>query len=76
VTTVEGRGRAVRQINEEIRRLIDAGEREILVRDPGARHNLAVAVLGDVAIAIDGSVGYYAGGMSDGVCLTVRGSAG
>lgn len=74
--TVEGKGRTVRQINETIRRLIDAGEREILVRNPGARHNLAVAIVKDVAIAIDGPVGYYAGGMSDGVRLTIRGSAG
>ena len=43
--TIEGRGRTVRQINEAIRRLIDAGEREILVRHPGARHNLAVALI-------------------------------
>jgi glutamate synthase domain-containing protein 3 len=67
---------SVRQINESLRRLIDAGEREITLRNPGARHNLAVAVLADVAITIDGPVGYYAGGMSDGVRLTVRGSAG
>jgi methylamine---glutamate N-methyltransferase subunit B len=67
---------SVRQINESIRRLIDAGEREIVLRNPGARHNLAVAVLTDVAITIEGPVGYYAGGMSDGVRLTIRGSAG
>jgi methylamine---glutamate N-methyltransferase subunit B len=67
---------SVRQINESLRRLIDGGEREITLRNPGARHNLAVAVLTDVAITIDGPVGYYAGGMSDGVRLTVRGSAG
>ena len=73
---IDARGRTVRQINEAIRRLIDGGEREILVRHPGARHNLAVAVLNDVAITMDGPVGYYAGGMSDGLRLTVRGSAG
>ena len=66
----------VRQINETIRRLIAAGERDIVLRHPGARHNLAVAVLSDVAITIDGPVGYYGGGMSDGVRLTIRGSAG
>jgi glutamate synthase domain-containing protein 3 len=76
MATVDGKGRTVRQINEAIRRLVDAGEREILVRNPGARHNLAVAILTDVAITIDGPVGYYAGGMSDGVRLRVRGSAG
>ena len=67
---------SVRQVNETIRRLIDTGEREIVIRNPGARHNLAVAILTDVAITIDGPVGYYAGGMSDGIRLTIRGSAG
>jgi methylamine---glutamate N-methyltransferase subunit B len=67
---------SIRQINESIRRLIEAGEREVVLRNPGARHNLAVAVLTATAITIDGSVGYYAGGMSDGVQLTIHGSAG
>jgi len=76
VSTVDCASRSVREVNTAIRRLIDAGEREILVRHPGARHNLAVAILTDVSITIDGPVGYYAGGMSDGVRLTIRGSAG
>jgi glutamate synthase domain-containing protein 3 len=76
VKAVDCAGRTTRQINQALRGLVDAGEREILVRNPGARHNLAVAVLRDAAITIDGPVGYYAGGMSDGVRLTIRGSAG
>jgi glutamate synthase domain-containing protein 3 len=76
VKSVDCASRSVREINEAIRRLVDAGEDEILVLNPGARHNLAVAILRDVAITIDGSVGYYAAGMSDGVRLTIRGSAG
>jgi glutamate synthase domain-containing protein 3 len=67
---------SVRQINESIRRLIEGGERELRLRNPAARHNLAVAVLTDVAITVEGPVGYYAGGMSDGVRLTIHGSAG
>jgi len=76
VTTVDCASRSVREINEAIRRLVKDGASEILVANPGARHNLAVAVLTDVAITIDGPVGYYAGGMSDGARLTIRGSAG
>jgi len=74
--TVDCTSRSVREINQIIRRLLGDGEGEILVQNPGARHNLAVAILRDVAITIDGPVGYYAGGMSDGVRLTIRGSAG
>src|SRR5262249_53292270 len=74
--TVDCRGRTVRQINAAIRQLAASGEREIEVRHPGARHNLAVATVTDGAITLDGPVGYYAGGMSDGVRLRIRGSAG
>jgi glutamate synthase domain-containing protein 3 len=74
--TIDCATRSVRQINQSLRRLIEAGEREIVLHNPGARHNLAVAVLADVAVTIDGPVGYYAGGMSDGIRLTIHGSAG
>jgi glutamate synthase domain-containing protein 3 len=76
MTAIDCAPLSVRQINEALRRAIEAGEREVVLRNPAARHNLAVAVLSDVAVAIDGPVGYYAGGMSDGVRLTIHGSAG
>jgi glutamate synthase domain-containing protein 3 len=73
---IDGDGLSVREINEALRRRIAAGATGILLRNPRARHNLAVAVLQPVRIMIDGPVGYYCGGMSDGVHLEVRGSAG
>ncbi len=76
MTAIDCAGLTVRQINEQIRQRIAGGESEILLRSPGARHNLAVAILQDVRIVIDGPVGYYCGGMSDGVRLEIRGSAG
>jgi len=76
VTAVDCASRSVREINVAIREAIGAGEREITVRNPGARHNIAVAVLQDARITVDGPVGYYCGGMSDGVSLHVLGSAG
>ena len=42
---------------------IAEGSTEIMVRNPGARHNLAVAILNRVHIRIAGSVGYYCGGL-------------
>ena len=76
MTIVDCDGLTVREINQRVRGHVEAGEREILLRNPGARHNLAVAILQDVKIIIDGPVGYYCGGMSDGVRLEIRGSAG
>jgi glutamate synthase domain-containing protein 3 len=76
MTVVNCEGLTVRQINETLRRLAEAGQRELVVQHPAARHNLAVAMLADARITIDGPVGYYCGGMSDGVRIEIRGSAG
>lgn len=76
MVTVDGSALTVREINEALRRHLAAGDREITVLHPGARHNLAVAMLTDARIIVDGPVGYYCGGMSDGVRLEIRGSAG
>src|SRR5579863_9994641 len=69
-------GRTTREINVEIRRAIASGDREIVVKDPGARHNLAVAILDPAHIRIAGSAGYFCGGLIDGAHIVVEGSAG
>jgi glutamate synthase domain-containing protein 3 len=74
--SIECRGKATKQINRELRAAIEAGQRDIIVREPDARHNLAVALLQPVRVVFEGSVGYYVGGMMDGAHVEVRGSAG
>lgn len=69
-------GRTTREINTEIRRAIAAGERDLVAMNPGARHNLAVAVLDPVRIRLAGSVGYYCAGLIDGPQIEIDGSAG
>jgi glutamate synthase domain-containing protein 3 len=73
--TVECEGAGIREINRAIRAALEQG-RSVRVKDPGARHNLAVAVLRPGQIVIDGSAGYYCGGMNDGATIEIRGSAG
>jgi glutamate synthase domain-containing protein 3 len=73
---IDGGGQTTREINAGIGRLIAAGERTILVGNPGARHNLGVAVLQPVHITFDGSVGYYCAGMIDGPTVEIKGSSG
>src|SRR5579872_3148176 len=68
--------RASREINAEIKQAIAAGEREIIVRDPGARHNLGVGILEPVRIRFAGSVGYYCAGLIDGPRVEIDESAG
>jgi methylamine---glutamate N-methyltransferase subunit B len=69
-------GQTTREINAAIRRLIAQGATEIVVRDPGARHNLGVATLQPVRLTFAGSVGYYCVGLSNGPSVEIHGSAG
>jgi methylamine---glutamate N-methyltransferase subunit B len=75
-TTIDCRGKPTRLINRELRDAIAAGARELLLLNPEARHNLAVALLQPVRVVVEGSVGYYCGGLMDGGHVEVRGSAG
>ena len=73
---VEAEAKTTREVNQAIKALIAEGATEICVRNPGARHNLGVAITKPVRIVFEGSVGYYCGGMGDGARIEVRGSAG
>jgi len=73
---IDAAGRTTRQINSAIRQFIAESCKEITVRNPGARHNLAVAILDDAHIRIAGSAGYYCGGLIDGASIEIEGSAG
>ncbi len=76
VKEVDCQGKVSREINREIRQLIQAGEQEIQVHHPQARHNLGVAILQQIKLTITGSVGYYCGGLMDGPTIEIQGSCG
>jgi methylamine---glutamate N-methyltransferase subunit B len=69
-------GRSSREINRTLREAISAGRTRIRLADPAARHNLGVALPEGVELTIDGSAGYYAGGLNDGATILVRGGVG
>jgi len=73
---IDATGKSAREINQEIRREVAAKSADITVQNPGARHNLAVAILEPAHIRIGGSVGYYCGGLGDGASIEIDGSAG
>jgi glutamate synthase domain-containing protein 3 len=73
---IDSTGRTAREVNAELKRAIAAGETDITIRNPGAKHNLAVAVLQPVRVRIEGSAGYYCSGLIDGASVDVQGSAG
>lgn len=65
-----------REINTSIRKLAAEGETEIRLLNPEARHNLGVAVFYPVKMVIEGTAGYYCGGMNDGATFHVFGNTG
>jgi methylamine---glutamate N-methyltransferase subunit B len=73
---IDCRDRSLREVNAEIRRLIQAGHNDIWVRNPGARHNLGVGLCAPVRIHVEGSVGYYCAGLIDGPSFEIAGGAG
>lgn len=73
---IDATGQSIREINQAIRRAIAEKAGDVTVKNPGARHNLAVAILDTARIRIAGSVGYYCGGLGDGASIEIEGSAG
>jgi methylamine---glutamate N-methyltransferase subunit B len=73
---VDCTGRPTREINAEIKLLVERGDMDIQVLNPGARHNLGVAVLQPVTLRLNGSAGYYCAGLIDGPSFEITGSVG
>jgi len=76
MANIDAAGKNIREINQAIRSAFAGKDSCVTVENPGARHNLAVAVLQPGNIRIAGSVGYYCGGLGDGASIEVEGSAG
>jgi methylamine---glutamate N-methyltransferase subunit B len=75
-TTLDCGDLTTRAINAAIRAAIAAGAARIQLLNPSARHNLGVALPEAVDLVIEGSAGYYVGGLNVGSTITVHGSAG
>jgi glutamate synthase domain-containing protein 3 len=75
-TTIDCGDLTVRAINQAIRAAIAAGATYLRLLRPAARHNLGVALPAGVSVSIEGSVGYYVGGLNDGATISVQGGCG
>lgn len=74
---IDCQGRSTREINREIKEALAAGAGEVVLRNPSARHNLAVGLQRSAGrVRIEGSVGYYGAGLCDGADVEIAGSAG
>lgn len=71
---------STREINQQLKSLAAEGIAEIEVLNPAGRHNLGVGIretsLSPTKIRFHGPVGYYCGGLGDGVSIEVVGPCG
>lgn len=65
-----------REINSTIKRLAEEGETEIHLINPDARHSLGVAIFSPIKIVVEGTAGYFCGGMNDGATFHILGNTG
>ena len=65
-----------RQINLKLRELMSQGYGTIVMKNPGAKHSLAVGILNRLNLHIDGSLGYFGCGLIDGPNIRIKGRVG
>ena len=70
-------GLSTRRINLELRwLLVDVGVHDVVVKNPGAKHSIAVGILQRCKIRFEGSLGYFGVGLIDGPEVTITGRVG
>jgi len=64
------------QINLRLRELMSEGFGSIVIKNPGAKHSVAVGILNRLNLEIDGSLGYFGCGLIDGPNIRITGRVG
>jgi len=67
---------STRELNNQIKEFAANGVETITIANPAARHNIAVGILAECDLQIEGSVGYYVASLLDGPRITIDGNAG
>jgi glutamate synthase domain-containing protein 3 len=65
-----------KQVNLRIRELMQDGNGTIVLKNPGAKHSLAVGILNKLNLIIEGSLGYFGCGLCDGPNIRIKGRVG
>jgi glutamate synthase domain-containing protein 3 len=63
-------------VNLRLRELMGEGYGTIVIKNPGAKHSLAVGILNRLNLIIDGSLGYFGCGLIDGPNVRISGRVG
>ncbi len=64
------------EINLKLREMMSQGYGHITLRNPGAKHSLAVGILNRLKLDVEGSLGYFGCGLVDGPNIHIRGRVG
>ncbi len=64
------------EVNHRIRELMKEGYGHIIIKNPGAKHSIAVGILNRLKLTIEGSLGYYGLGLIDGPNVHITGRVG
>ncbi len=73
--TLDASALSVTEVNRALRAASAAGE-ESVVRNPDSKHQICVGVLGPAKVKVEGSAGYFCGGLCDGPSIEVSGNVG
>jgi glutamate synthase domain-containing protein 3 len=65
-----------KQVNVRMRELMKEGYGTIVLKNPGAKHSMAVGILNRLSLIIDGSLGYFGVGLIDGPNVRISGRVG
>jgi len=65
-----------KEINNQIRDLMKEGFGSIVIKNPGAKHSVAVGILSRLNLIIEGSLGYFGCGLIDGPNVRISGRVG
>jgi methylamine---glutamate N-methyltransferase subunit B len=65
-----------KEINLRIREMMHDGYGTIVIKNPGAKHSIAVGILNRLNLIIDGSLGYFGLGLIDGPNVRISGRVG
>ncbi|REK29378.1 MAG: tributyrin esterase [Planctomycetota bacterium] len=72
---IDARDRDIRDVNRQLRQMAEEHD-QIVLLNPGARHNLAVGLTSRVELTVRGSAGYFCAGLCDGPTVYVEGNVG
>ena len=64
------------EINRQIRDLLKSGHGSIVIKNPGAKHSIAVGIMNRLNLSIEGSLGYFGVGLIDGPNVRISGRVG